>query len=76
MLKKYIVWQQNSTFEGNITQANLKRMMRELNRKIDPDEDSIVIYFFNSKNVFKKEVDGVEKWELSNNFIRIVRNML
>lgn len=69
MLKKYIVWQQNSTFEGNITQANLKRMMRELNRKIDPDEDSIVIYFFNSKNVFKKEVDGVEKWELSNNFI-------
>lgn len=76
VLKKYIVWQQNSTFEGNITQANLKRMMRELNRKIDPDEDSIVIYFFNSKNVFKKEVDGVEKWELSNNFIRIVRNML
>lgn len=69
MLKKYIVWQQNSTFEGNITQANLKRMIRELNRKIDPDEDSIVVYFFNSKNVFKKEVDGVEKWDLSNNFI-------
>ncbi|APT74553.1 CRISPR-associated protein Cas2 [Thermosipho melanesiensis] len=69
VLKKYIIWQQNSTFEGNVTQANIKRMIYELNKKINSKEDSILIYFFNSKTVIRKEVDGIEKWNVSSNFI-------
>jgi len=69
LLKKYIIWQQNSTFEGNLTSANIKRMMYELNKKIDQDEDSVMIYFFNSKNVIQKEVDGKDKSNVKNNFI-------
>lgn len=69
LLKKYTIWQQNSTFEGNLTQASIKRMMRELNKRIVPEEDSVIIYFFNSKEVFKKEIDGKIKWKISSNFI-------
>jgi len=69
LLKKYIIWQQNSTFEGNLTSANIKRMMYELNKKIGQDEDSVMIYFFNSKNVIQKEVDGKDKSNVKNNFI-------
>ncbi|QTA38798.1 CRISPR-associated endonuclease Cas2 [Thermosipho ferrireducens] len=69
ILKKYIIWQQNSTFEGYITQSNIKKMIGEIKRKINPEEDNIVIYFFNSKNVIKKEVDGTEKWNVSSNIL-------
>ena len=35
---------QRSVFEGNITEAKLKSLKRELQKNIMPEEDSILIY--------------------------------
>ncbi|ANQ53043.1 MULTISPECIES: CRISPR-associated endonuclease Cas2 [unclassified Thermosipho (in: thermotogales)] len=69
IVKEYLVWQQNSTFEGKITQSNLKQLIGRLKRVIDERKDSVVIYYFNSSAVFNKEVDGKVKWIVSNNLL-------
>lgn len=69
ILKKYLVWQQNSTFEGYLTQSNIKKLFFELKNNFNENEDSIVVYFFNSNRVFKKIIDGKEKSRFKNIFI-------
>nr|WP_241230032.1 CRISPR-associated endonuclease Cas2 [Thermosipho globiformans] len=69
ILKKYLVWQQNSTFEGYLSQSNIKKLFYEVKNKIDEKEDSVVIYFFNSNKVFRKVIDGKEKYIFNNHFI-------
>ncbi|MDP4182737.1 MAG: CRISPR-associated endonuclease Cas2 [Bacillota bacterium] len=60
-LKKYLVWTQNSVFEGEITEAKLQKCLNEIERLIDKQVDSVYIYVAgNSKNVVKHKL-GVEK---------------
>lgn len=59
--RKYLTWIQNSVFEGDIGEANLKKLKAELGRIIDKDTDSVIIYQFNSLNYSKREVMGIEK---------------
>lgn len=58
--RKYLIWVQNSVFEGEITKANLERLKQEIRAKIK-DEDSVVIYCFKSMNYSKREVLGEDK---------------
>jgi len=58
--RKYLVWVQNSVFEGEITKANLERLKQEIHAKIK-DEDSVVIYCFKSMTYSKREVLGEDK---------------
>ena len=41
---KYLVWVQNSVFEGNITDSKLKRLKKELSKLVDTGDDNIRIY--------------------------------
>ena len=41
---KYLVWVQNSVFEGNITDSKLTRLKKELSKLIDIGDDNIRIY--------------------------------
>lgn len=59
--RKYLTWVQNSVFEGNIGEANLKKLMIEMKKVIDIHSDSVIIYRFNSLNYSKRQVIGVEK---------------
>lgn len=59
--RKYLTWIQNSVFEGDIGESNLKKLKKELGKVIDPDTDSVIIYRFNSLNYSKREVLGIEK---------------
>jgi CRISPR-associated protein Cas2 len=59
--RKYLIWVQNSVFEGEITQANLKKLKYELSSIIDKDEDSLIIYTFANMKYSKREVIGIEK---------------
>ena len=52
---------QNSVFEGDIGEANLKKLMIEMKKVIDIHSDSVIIYRFNSLNYSKRQVIGVEK---------------
>ncbi|MCU6735330.1 CRISPR-associated endonuclease Cas2 [Diplocloster agilis] len=59
--RKYLTWIQNSVFEGDIGEANLKKLKLELNKVIHNDEDSVILYRFESLNYSRREVIGQEK---------------
>lgn len=61
LLRKYLGWTQNSVFEGNITESNLKKCLNELNKVVCKNEDSIYLYKVGNVNNIKKELIGVEK---------------
>lgn len=61
--RKYLSHVQNSVFEGEITVANLKKLKYELKSKMDEDEDSLIIYSFESMKYSKREVIGNDKSE-------------
>lgn len=61
LLRKYLEWTQNSVFEGEITESNLKKCLNELNQVICKNEDSIYLYKVKNINNIKKELVGIEK---------------
>lgn len=61
ILKKYLIWTQNSVFEGEITEGKLQKCMGQIGKIIDKNEDSIYIYIVeNPKNITKLRI-GNEK---------------
>ncbi len=62
--RKYLVWVQNSVFEGEISEANYESMIFELRKKMEEGEgDSLVIYKFRTQKYTKREVFGTDKKE-------------
>ena len=61
--RKYLTWVQNSVFEGEISDANLKKLEMELDRIMHSDEDSVIIYKFRSIRYTTREVIGLSKNE-------------
>ncbi len=60
-LKKYLIWTQNSVFEGNITEGKLQKCIGEIGKIIDKKNDSVYIYIVRSpKNIIKNKL-GKEK---------------
>lgn len=56
--RKYLVHVQKSVFEGNITEAKLRKLKSELKRTTKTYEDSVIIYRFDSLKYSSKEVLG------------------
>ena len=56
--RKYLIHVQKSVFEGNITEAKLRKLKSELKRTTKTDEDSVIIYRFDSLKYSSKEVLG------------------
>lgn len=63
--RRYLNWVQNSVFEGEISEVNLKKLKAELERVMDDEEDSIIIYTWRTQRYTKREIMGVEKNEIS-----------
>jgi CRISPR-associated protein Cas2 len=59
--RKYLHWVQNSVFEGEITEAKLEKLKRELEHIINPGEDSVIIYQFRSEWYTQREILGLNK---------------
>jgi len=59
--RKYLTWVQNSVFEGEITEGNLKKLKVELENKMNKDEDSLIIYTLSKNKYINKEIIGFEK---------------
>lgn len=61
ILKKYLIWTQNSVFEGEITDGKLIKCLNEIYKIFNKAEDSLYVYrIANPKNI-KKDVVGKEK---------------
>lgn len=61
LCRKYLKWIQNSVFEGEISEVKLKEMMQQVNRFIDKDEDSIILFKSTSQVYMDKEIVGKER---------------
>ena len=61
LLKKYLIWSQNSVFEGEITPGKLHKCMSELEKYIDKTDDSVYVYEVKNPKHITKSVFGLEK---------------
>jgi len=59
--RKYLIWVQNSVFEGEITKAKYEKLLRELKSIMVDEEDSLVIYKFRHLKFYDREVIGLDK---------------
>ncbi len=59
--RKYLVWVQNSVFEGEITKAKLEKLKMELKKETNEKEDSVIIYTFRTTRYSNREIMGLER---------------
>jgi CRISPR-associated protein Cas2 len=59
--RKYLTWVQNSVFEGDISEGNLKKLKMELGSIMEKEEDSLIIYSFMNTKYSKREEMGTPK---------------
>jgi CRISPR-associated protein Cas2 len=60
--RKYLQWQQNSVFEGEITEGKLAHLQSDIQKIIKPDDgDSVIIYTFRTMQYSNRIVMGTDK---------------
>ncbi len=64
-LKRYVVWVQNSVFEGEISESLLRDLESRLKRLLK-DNDSVLIYATKTKSILDKKVIGTERGTTDN----------
>jgi CRISPR-associated protein Cas2 len=64
-LKAYLLWVQNSVFEGEISESLLNHMIKRMKRIIK-DRDSVILYTVRSQSVMTREIFGFEKGPTDN----------
>lgn len=64
--RQYLTWVQNSVLEGDISDANYKKLMLELARIVDKDEDSVISYNLRTTKYSTREIMGVERGQTGN----------
>lgn len=64
--RQYLTWVQNSVLEGEISDANYKKLLMELGRIIDKKEDSVIAYTMRTTKYSHREIIGIERGETGN----------
>lgn len=59
--RQYLHWVQNSVLEGEISDANLKKLKMELERIIKKEADSVIFYTLRTTKYSSREIMGLEK---------------
>ena len=59
--RKYLYWVQNSVLEGEISEANLRRLKDELRKLSNENVDSFIFYSFRTTKYYNREIIGVKK---------------
>ena len=57
--RKYMVHVQKSVFEGNVTEAKLEKLKKDLQKILHTDEDSVCIYKADNLTYLTKEQIGI-----------------
>jgi len=61
--RKYLNWIQNSVLEGEITEAKLFQLKKEISGIIEKDKDSVIFYVLPTKKNMVKDIIGILKKE-------------
>lgn len=59
--RRYLLRVQNSLFEGELTEGQLKRLKAELEKAVRPEQDSVQIYVLQSGRYIRRDQLGVMK---------------
>lgn len=66
LCRKYLNWIQNSVFEGELSDVQLKKLKSEALQVMDTDRDSVIIFTTRQEKWLEKEIVGKEKNDLDN----------
>jgi len=59
--REFLIWVQNSVFEGEISESKYQKLVTSLKKIIDENEDSIIFYKLRTTNYLCKAVIGIQK---------------
>lgn len=65
LFRRYMVWIQNSVFEGEMTEAQFARLQTEAQALMEGGEDSVIFYELGSERYVTRTVLGQERGEPS-----------
>lgn len=60
LCRRYLMWIQNSVFEGEISEARLKELLSVADSFMKKEEDSIILFKGRDKSWMDKEIIGHE----------------
>jgi CRISPR-associated protein Cas2 len=66
LFRRYLHWIQNSVFEGELTETQLKELEYEIAKIMHKNEDSIIIFTNANEKWMNKKIIGLEKNNTSN----------
>lgn len=61
LCRRYLTWIQNSVFEGELSDVQLKKLKIEAAAIMDKQSDSLIIFTSRQERWLEKEVIGLEK---------------
>ena len=61
LCRRYLTWIQNSVFEGELTEVQLKKMKIDAEKLMVKEEDSLIIFTNRNPKWMEKEIVGREK---------------
>jgi CRISPR-associated protein Cas2 len=61
LCRRYLNWIQNSVFEGEMTEVQLKELLYEAGSIMKDDEDSLILFKNRDQKWLEKQVIGVER---------------
>ncbi|AQS58408.1 CRISPR-associated endonuclease Cas2 [Desulforamulus ferrireducens] len=59
--RQYLHWVQNSVLEGEISEANYKKLKMDIEKIIRQDEDSVIFYTLRTTKYSSREIVGLQK---------------
>ena len=65
LCRRYLSWIQNSVFEGEISEVQLKQLASEARNLMD-EKDSLIFFKSRDERWLEKEIIGAEKASVSN----------
>ncbi|MCS6930043.1 MAG: CRISPR-associated endonuclease Cas2 [Saprospiraceae bacterium] len=61
LCRRYLHWVQNSVFEGEISEVQLKNLLHEAKQLIHPQEDSLIVFQSRDQRWLEKQIVGLNK---------------
>lgn len=61
LFRRYMTWVQNSVFEGDLTDAQFRRLQAEANALMKAEEDNVIFYELGSERYVTRTALGTEK---------------
>ncbi|MDR6197764.1 CRISPR-associated endonuclease Cas2 [Siphonobacter sp. SORGH_AS_0500] len=61
LCRRYLNWIQNSVFEGEITEVQMKELVHKAKRIMNEEEDSLIVFKNRDQKWLDKQIVGVER---------------